>query len=91
MAALAFLLPPRFNRIRVVFPLEVGIGQMLQSFASIASDRIRSGLSPTKISISATVNIEIPCDFINSGALLAIKRSNRHCGSGSPHEVLATQ
>jgi hypothetical protein len=62
MAALACLLPPRFNRIRVIFPLEAGIGQMPQSFASAASDQIRSGLSPTKISISATVNVEIPCD-----------------------------
>jgi hypothetical protein len=76
MAALNCLLPPRFNRIRVVFPLEAAIMQMSQSFASAASDQMRSGLSPTKISISATVNVEMPCDFISSRALSATKRSN---------------
>ena len=50
--------PPRYKRMRLVLPLEAGIGQTPQSFANAASDLIRSGLSPTRISISATVIVE---------------------------------
>ena len=59
---------PRFRRMRFVLPLDAGIGQTPHSFAKAASDLIRSGLSPTRISISATVCVEMPCDFISSGA-----------------------
>ena len=53
---------------------------MPQSFAIAASDRMRSGFTPTRISISATVNVEMLCDFISSGALSATKRSNSDHG-----------
>ena len=45
---------------RELLPLEVGIGQAPHSLAKAASDRMRSGLSPTRISISAAVPVEMP-------------------------------
>ena len=38
-----------------VIPDEAGMGQAPQSFAKAASERIRSGLSPNRINISAAV------------------------------------
>ena len=48
--------PPRLRRCRpVVIPDEAGMGHAPQSFAKAASERIRSGLSPNRINISAAV------------------------------------
>lgn len=60
MMWLACLFPPRFNRKRLVLPLDAGIGQTPQSFASAASDLMRAGSSPTRMSISATVIVAMP-------------------------------
>ena len=51
------------------------IGHAPQSLAREALDRMRSGLSPTGIIISATDNIEMPRGFISSGALSVTMRS----------------
>src|SRR3954468_12839415 len=59
-AAFACRLPPQLSRCRVVFPLDAGIGQAPHSLANAASERIRSGLSPTRSSISAAVPAAIP-------------------------------
>src|SRR3954447_18203483 len=70
-AALARLSPPRLSRWRVVLPLEAGTGQAPHSFANAASERIRSGLSPTRSSIAAAVPAPIPCAWTSSGARAA--------------------
>ena len=44
----------------VVMPEDAGIGQAPQSLAKAASERIRSGLSPKTISISAAVSAPMP-------------------------------
>src|SRR5918994_913590 len=59
-AALACRCPPRCSRWRLVLPPEAGIGQAPQSLAKAASERIRSGLSPTRTSISAAVPVLMP-------------------------------
>src|SRR5580700_6581189 len=74
-AALACRLPPRLSRCRFVFPLEAGIGQAPQSLAKAASERMRSGLSPTRMSISAAVPVEIPWASSMAGAQDAVKAS----------------
>ena len=51
-------------------------GQTPQSFANAASDRMRVGSSPTRINISATVSVAIPCDTIRAGARSVTRRSN---------------
>src|SRR4051812_38223 len=74
-AALARLSPPRLSRWRVVLPLEAGAGQAPHSFANAASERIRSGLSPTRSSIAAAVPAPIPCAWTSSGARAAVSVS----------------
>src|SRR3954454_16310565 len=66
-AALARLSPPRLSRWRGVLPLEAGTGQAPHSFANAASERIRSGLSPTRSSIAAAVPAPIPCAWTSAG------------------------
>src|SRR3954465_2732776 len=56
-AALACRCPPRFSLCLLVLPLEAGIGQAPQSLAKAASERIRSGSSPTRTSIYAAVAV----------------------------------
>lgn len=60
----------------MVLPLEAGIGQTPQSLARAASDLIRSGLSPMRISISAAVIVEIPWELIKLGAFSLTIRSS---------------
>src|ERR687893_853405 len=67
-AALACRCPPRFSRWRLVLPLEAGIGQAPQSLARAASEWIRSGLSPTRTSISAAVPVLMPWAATIAGA-----------------------
>nr|WP_043345550.1 hypothetical protein [Belnapia moabensis] len=59
--------PLRFSRCLLVLPLEAGTGQAPHSFARAASERMRSGLSPTKISISAAVPTPMPWASTNAG------------------------
>ena len=48
-------------RSQAMLALEAGIGQAPQSFAKAASEWMRSGLSPTRMSISAAVPAPMPC------------------------------
>jgi hypothetical protein len=56
------------RRWRGVLPLEAGMGQAPQSLASAASERMRPGLSPTRMSISAAVPAPMPWACTRSGA-----------------------
>src|SRR5918997_1683424 len=67
-AALACRCPLRFSLCRLVFPLEAGTGQAPWSLAEAASERIRSGSSPARTSISAAVPDPTPCAATISGA-----------------------
>src|SRR4051812_24437549 len=67
-AALACRCPPRFSPCLLVLPLEAGTGQAPQGLAKAASERIRSGSSPTRMSISAAVAVPVPCAATISGA-----------------------
>ena len=66
----------RLRRCRFVFPLEAGIGQAPQSLAKAASERMRSGLSATRMSISAAVPVEIPWASSMAGAQNSVKASS---------------
>ena len=82
MAAFAWRFPPRLSRIRFVLPLDAGIGQTPHIFAKAASDLMRSGLSPIRMNISATVIVEMPNDIINAGALsVTMRSSSRSCSA----------
>src|SRR3954462_10755346 len=74
-AALAWRLPPRFNLWRLVLPLEAGMGQAPHSLAKAASERMRSGLSPTRISISAAVPVDMPWASFRVGAQAVVRVS----------------
>ena len=81
-AALAWRLPPRFSLWRLVLPLEAGTGQAPHILANAASERMRSGLSPTRISISAAVPVAMPGAVMSSGVWSAASASrSRSCPS----------
>jgi antitoxin HigA-1 len=75
-AALACRLPPRLSRKRLVLPLNAGRGHTPKSLASAASERIRVGSSPTRMSISAAVIVAIPYDASKVGARIATSCSS---------------
>src|SRR4051794_27323901 len=79
-AALAWRLPPRFSLWRLVLPLEAGTGQAPHILANAASERMRSGLSPTRISISAALPVAMPGAVMSSGVWTAASASSsRSC------------
>ena len=57
-------------------PVEAGIGQAPQSFANAASDRMRAGLSPATIIISAAESGPIPNASRRVGAAVVVMRSS---------------
>ena len=60
----------------MVIPDEAGIGQAPQSFAKAASERIRSGLSPKRINISAAVWAPTPKPSRRVGDVSVVSRAN---------------
>jgi hypothetical protein len=54
---------------------DTAVKQAPQSLAKAASERMRSGLSPTRMSISAAVPVEIPWASSMAGAQDAVKAS----------------
>ena len=66
----------------MVIPDEAGIGQAPQSFAKAASERIRSGLSPKRINISAAVWAPTPKPSRRVGDVSVVRRD--FLGEGDP-------
>ena len=58
-----------------MIPVEAGIGQAPQSLANAASDRIRAGLSPATIIISAAESGPIPYASRSDGAAVMVSVS----------------
>src|SRR4051812_30546718 len=79
----------------MVLPLEAGTGHVPHSFAKAASERMRSGLSPTRISISAAVPVAMPWAAFRPGAHASVSASSaRSCSvisasSASQHRARA--
>ena len=75
-AALACRCPPRYRRCLLVCAEEAGIGQVPQSLAYAASERIRSGLSPNTMRSSAAESAPMPKPSRSVGEAWAVRSSS---------------